>query len=227
MVEEIKTTLRYKSKRDNEQDINNEINDWFNLPVSLRHVVGIYVSYNIGWQKRTIHRQSSTYSSLSGHGFAIGLRTKKIVSKIVFGKTYQTCKIAKNSINPYRNMTVPATTMAVQSQWRQMQLFWCWDDAIRNSEHTTSISWAMMILQCGNCWNIINLVASFLKIYHHLDSLQIPATESSVWHHPFLLLLIFCWNIPHAVKYTLFELKKMSVIILNNTQMKKNIHEKR
>ena len=38
---------------------------------------------------------SSTYSCLSGHGFAIGLRTKKVVSMIIYSKICQTCKIAK------------------------------------------------------------------------------------------------------------------------------------
>ena len=72
-----------------------EIRKWFELPVGMRPNIGISISYDMGWQKRTIHRMSSSYSSLSGHGFAIGLRTKKVVGMIVYCKKCQTCNNAK------------------------------------------------------------------------------------------------------------------------------------
>jgi len=95
MIAEIEATIREKSQYTNEVDIKKEVTEYFNLPINLRPSIGISISYDMGWQKRTIHRQSSSYSSLSGHGFAVGLRTKKIVSMIVFAKHCQICKIAK------------------------------------------------------------------------------------------------------------------------------------
>ena len=97
MVGEIEATIREKLQNINEVDIKKEVTDYFNLPINLRPSIGISISYDMGWQKRTIHRQSSSYSSLSGHGFEVGLRTKKIASMIVFAKHCQTCKIVKKN----------------------------------------------------------------------------------------------------------------------------------
>ena len=97
MVCEIEATIRGESKLTTEKEKDEEVKLWFRIPTHLRPKIGISISYDMGWQKRTIHRMSSTYSSLSGHGFAIGLRTKKVVSMIVYSKICQTCQIAKAS----------------------------------------------------------------------------------------------------------------------------------
>ena len=91
MVCEIEATIRGESKLTTEKEKDEEVKLWFRIPTHLRPKIGISISYDMGWQKRTIHRMSSTYSSLSGHGFAIGLRTKKVVSMIVYSKICQTC----------------------------------------------------------------------------------------------------------------------------------------
>ena len=55
MVGEIEATIREKLQNINEVDIKKEVTDYFNLPINLRPSIGISISYDMGWQKRTIH----------------------------------------------------------------------------------------------------------------------------------------------------------------------------
>ena len=54
-------------------------------------MVGIAVSYDMGWQKRVTGR---FYDSLSGHGFVIGCRTKCVIGMGVLKKKCSTCRSA-------------------------------------------------------------------------------------------------------------------------------------
>lgn len=67
----------------------------YNFSTHLCSRVCMSISYDMGWQKKIIHIMSSTYSALSGYGFVICLRTKNIMSMIIYSKICQTCQIAK------------------------------------------------------------------------------------------------------------------------------------
>ena len=71
LIEEVR--LQYESE-------NREMmySSYCNLPESERalYPVGINISFDMGWNKRSSGNQ---YNSLSGHGFAIGQLSKKII----------------------------------------------------------------------------------------------------------------------------------------------------
>ena len=50
--------------------------------------IGINVSFDMGWQKRSTGRN---YDSRSGHAFLIGLNTKKVIASIVYSKECRKC----------------------------------------------------------------------------------------------------------------------------------------
>ena len=59
--------------------------------------VGLDVSYDMGWQKRSSGRR---YDSTSGHSFLIGLRSQKIIGFIVYSKKCKLCD--RTGIGPVR-----------------------------------------------------------------------------------------------------------------------------
>ena len=65
-----------------------------NIPDIIRKV-GLAVSYDMGWQKRSTGK---LYDSMSGHGFIFGCRTGNIIGFRVKSKACSTCSKA-NSLN--------------------------------------------------------------------------------------------------------------------------------
>ena len=78
------------STADVDKYICNFFNDDPDIPVDIL-TIGITVSYDMGWQKRSTGR---IYDSLSGHGFMIGCSTGKVVDVAVRGKKYNKFTIA-------------------------------------------------------------------------------------------------------------------------------------
>ena len=69
--------------------------------------IGIDVSFDMGWQKRSSGHQ---YNSMSGHAFLIGMQTKKVIAAIVYCKQCSICdaheKMARCGFEDI-NRTVP------------------------------------------------------------------------------------------------------------------------
>ena len=59
--------------------------------------LGIAVSYDMGWQKRST---GHSYDSISGHAFIVGCRTKKIVGVAVRSKKCAKCQKARKNNYP-------------------------------------------------------------------------------------------------------------------------------
>ena len=72
--------------------------DYKNLPKSCTPI-GLSVSYDMGWQKRS---SGKNYDSLSGHGFFVGCKNGRVISKGVLKKH---CAYCKKFIS--RNLPVP------------------------------------------------------------------------------------------------------------------------
>ena len=79
--EEIKATIREKLEGIYEKEkIDGAITAWFakdepNIPDEIK-TVGLSISYDMGWQKRSTGR---VFDSISGHAFMIGCRTGKVI----------------------------------------------------------------------------------------------------------------------------------------------------
>ena len=56
--------------------------------------LGLAVSYDMGWQKRSTGRR---FDSMSGHGFIIGCRSGKIIGLDVKGKNVQNATMQTNT----------------------------------------------------------------------------------------------------------------------------------
>jgi len=68
--------------------------EWISIPKETRPTVLLTVTLDMGWQKRSSGR---TYDSLSGHCFAIGGETKKIIKVFVATKHCRACEIRKKN----------------------------------------------------------------------------------------------------------------------------------
>ena len=74
--------------------IQNFMDDSIELQAEILNI-GIIVSYDMGWQKRSTRR---IYDSISRHGYMIGTSTGKIVAVGLKSKKYSKCTLAnKNS----------------------------------------------------------------------------------------------------------------------------------
>jgi len=100
--EEIEATIRDKldGKMDDEE-IDNAVKAWFakddeNIPDEIK-TIGIAVSYDMGWQKRSTGR---VYDSISGHGYIIGCRTGKILGMQVRQTKCKKCQAQNNNGTP-------------------------------------------------------------------------------------------------------------------------------
>ena len=67
-------------------------------------ILGLAVSYDMGWQKRSTGRR---YDSMSGHGFMIGCRTGLIIGLDVRGKKCAKCHQANKKNLPVRDHKCP------------------------------------------------------------------------------------------------------------------------
>jgi hypothetical protein len=74
-----------------------------NLPEEIL-ILGLAVSYDMGWQKRSTGRR---YDSMSGHGFMIGCRTGLIIGLDVRGKKCAKCHQANKKNLPVRDHKCP------------------------------------------------------------------------------------------------------------------------
>ena len=99
--EEVVATIKEKLKgKYTEDEINKHAKKFIDekdeeLPDEIRQV-GIAVSYDMGWNKRSTGR---IYDSLSGHGFIIGCRTGKVIGYGVSKKKCAKCRfINKNNL---------------------------------------------------------------------------------------------------------------------------------
>ena len=94
---------------------------WFenneeNIPDKIKKI-GIAISYDLGWQKRSTGR---VYDSISGHGYLIGCRTGKIIGMQV---RQIKCKNSKQKIamgHLQLLMSVWSIGMVAAAQWRQL-----------------------------------------------------------------------------------------------------------
>ena len=77
LKEEIKLTLNLVD------DSDDAFQRWMSLPLSDRDEVGITVSYDMTWQKRSSGRK---YDSPSGHSFIVGQHSRCIVMATIFSK---------------------------------------------------------------------------------------------------------------------------------------------
>ena len=112
MNEEIIATIKNKLKGSySDADIMKYSNDFIqrkfdNLPDELKSV-GIEVSYDMGWNKRSTGR---VYDSLSGHAFMIGCRTVNVIDMGVSKKKYKICqKVNYTGINIEHECNINAT----------------------------------------------------------------------------------------------------------------------
>ena len=79
-------------------------------------LVGIAVSYDMGWQKR-----GKGHNSLTGHGTAMGLVTGKVLSYATRCKSCRVCDSSKKSGTGQLKITTAERIMQVLlSQWRGM-----------------------------------------------------------------------------------------------------------
>jgi hypothetical protein len=76
--------------------------------------VAIIVLFDMGWQRRG-------FCSLSGHGFLIGGRSRKILEVIVSAKECDFCASGKRRKKKQRSISVQKITRGVAKQWRLMQ----------------------------------------------------------------------------------------------------------
>jgi hypothetical protein len=73
--------------------------NYWALPEDERPPVGLTISYDMGWNKRSSgHR----YDSLSGHAFAIGAYTRRIIDFVVFSKRCSICS-SRNKLKDSSN----------------------------------------------------------------------------------------------------------------------------
>ena len=73
--------------------------------------VALTISYDMGWNKRSSgHR----YDSLSGHAFAIGEYTRRIIDCVVFSKKCNVCSLQLNQ-NKYKKSCSPAPSRETSS----------------------------------------------------------------------------------------------------------------
>ena len=97
---EIKATIEeILAEKYSEEEIKKATQAFFagddpNIPDLIKKV-GIAVSYDMGWQKRSTGK---LYDSLSGHGFIFGVRTGNVIGFQVKSKCCSKCSIA-NSLN--------------------------------------------------------------------------------------------------------------------------------
>ena len=54
--------------------------------------VGLDVSYDMGWQKRS---SGHKYDSPSGHGFLVGCRTRKVIGHVIYSKWCRICQLSE------------------------------------------------------------------------------------------------------------------------------------
>ena len=64
--------------------------EWIKKDMNERDKVGLTVSYDGAWQKKSSGRK---YDSRSGHAFLVGSMTRKIVGCVVFSKNCKQCEI--------------------------------------------------------------------------------------------------------------------------------------
>ena len=74
MAEEIRLTVISEKGED-------YYNTWINLPLAERDTIGLVISYDMGWQRRS---SGHAYNSISGHAFAIGQHTGLIIDCVVY-----------------------------------------------------------------------------------------------------------------------------------------------
>ena len=108
LVNEIKAVMKDKlgdkyTSTQTEIYIDNFMNDSIDIPADVLNI-GIIVSYDMGWQKRSTGR---IYDSISGHGFMIGTMTGKVVAVGVKCKKCTRCTIANKNNTTVRTHNCP------------------------------------------------------------------------------------------------------------------------
>ena len=87
--EEIKQTILHEKGED-------FYKVWKSKAAGEREKIGLTVSYDMGWNKRSSgHR----YDSLSGHAFIVGAYTRRIIGCVIFSKTCAICTARNNRTN--------------------------------------------------------------------------------------------------------------------------------
>ena len=81
MVEEIKATILTEKGEE-------WYNQYYAKPEGEREAIGLTVSFDMGWNKRS---SGHKYDSISGHAFIIGVYTRRIIDYVVFSKSCYIC----------------------------------------------------------------------------------------------------------------------------------------
>ena len=75
---------------------------WLTKDKDKRQRIGLTVSYDMGWNKRS---SGHIYNSLSGHAFIIGAHTRRIIDCVVFSKKCDICTKRMNKLTETDNVT--------------------------------------------------------------------------------------------------------------------------
>ena len=106
MVEEIKATILTEKGEE-------WYNQYYAKPEGEREAIGLTVSFDMGWNKRS---SGHKYDSISGHAFIIGVYTRRIIDYVVFSKSCSICN-ARNKKNKHadkHDCTVVSDTIIAQ-----------------------------------------------------------------------------------------------------------------
>ena len=78
-------------------------------------LIGIPVSYDMGWQKR-----GKGHNSLTGQGMAMGLKTGKVLAYATICKYCRICQNAQKRAKFHGKMTAERTILVHRKQWNLM-----------------------------------------------------------------------------------------------------------
>jgi len=127
MIGEIKATIKEKLEgKYTEEEVDKAMDDfinekWEDVPADILKI-GITVSYDMGWNKRSTGK---VYDSLSGHAFIIGCRTGNVIGMMVkkrnaaFAVSSTKTKIAHQKLRTIFRLIL----RELVERWRQ-QLLW-------------------------------------------------------------------------------------------------------
>jgi hypothetical protein len=86
--EAIRAGLDEEIKRTVNATMDLSYEEWVALPIKSRPRVGLAVSFDAGWQKRS---SGNTYDSLSGHAAFYGQQTRLVIALAIMSKRCTTC----------------------------------------------------------------------------------------------------------------------------------------
>jgi len=127
MIGEIKATIKEKLEgKYTEEEVDKAMDDfinekWDDVPADILKI-GITVSYDMGWNKRSTGK---VYDSLSGHAFIIGCRTGNVIGMMVKKRNAAFAVNSTKTKIPHQKLRtiVRLILRELVERWRQ-QLLW-------------------------------------------------------------------------------------------------------